>query len=158
LLDHPADRGDHVDALAFGTRLIGRPVEAQSGASTDLLHLAFIEDVGRNFVRRGHTARLGFGTRSFDLPRNLALKIGPGLLADLALGTMRLELGQRIARPFGLDLSLALVGLRILETVPFEPRHGQPQQRWSALGPDMPDGFRDQPRSLDRLGSVTVED
>ena len=39
------------------------------------------------------------------------------------------QLGQRIARPFRFDQRLGLVGLRVLEGMALEPRHGEPQQR-----------------------------
>ena len=120
--------------------------------------LAFEEDMLGDVLGRRDAARFGLGPRGFDLPRCLALEIGPLRLADLQLRDMGLELGQRIARPFGRDFVLGLVGLGVLEAVPFEPRYGQPQQRRLLLLADMADGLVDQPRRLSWLGAVAIED
>ena len=70
---------------------------------------------------------------------------------------MRLELRQRVARPFGRDDLLGLVSLRVLVAVPLQARHRQPQQRRPART-HMRHRRLDQPRRLDRIGPVTVED
>src|SRR4029079_11837933 len=106
----------------------------------------------------GDAARFGFGPCRLDLPGNLALEVGPGILANLPLGAMRFELWQRVARPFGGDLGFALVGLGVLEAVAFEARDGQPQQRRRTFLADMPDRLLDQARRLDRITAVAVED
>ena len=158
LVEHAADRGDHVDPLARRARLVGRAVEAQPGAAADLLHLAFEEDVARDVVGRGHAARLGLGARRLDLPADLALEVRPLLVADLKLRDMALSLGSG-SRAHSASISASrLVGLGVLEAVALEPRHGQPQQRRRALGADMGDRLADQPRRFLRIGAVAVED
>src|SRR5690348_14108696 len=78
LVQYPADRGDHVDALAFRARLISRPVETEAGTPTDLLELALVKHLARHRLRRRDAARLGLGSSGLDLPRDLALEVGPG--------------------------------------------------------------------------------
>ena len=85
--------------------------------------------------------------------RGLATGLVPELFAD-----ERPEPGQRIARPFGLDELVALVGLRVLEAVALEARHGQPQQRRPLPRPDMSHGLVDQPRRLLGIGAVAGQD
>src|SRR4029078_11015926 len=104
-------------ALAVGLRLVGGAVEAQAGAAADLLEFAFVEDVGRDPFRRRDAASFGFRPGCLDLPRDLALEIRPSLLADLALGAVSHELRERISFPLRRDLSLAFIGLRVLEAV-----------------------------------------
>ena len=105
LVEHAADRGDHVDALAAPARLVGRRrrLIATVPQAADLLQLALVEDVVGDLVGRRDAARLGLGARGLDLPCSLALKVGPLFLADLVACDMGLQLRQRIARPFRLD-------------------------------------------------------
>ena len=114
--------------------------------------------MGRHLLRRGYAARLGFRARRFHLPRRFAFKVGPLLVADLNLGDMRLELWQRIARPFVLDLGLGLVGLRVLVAMTLKPRNAEAKQHRRPLRPDMMDRPVDQLRRFDRIGAVPVED
>src|SRR6185369_9021525 len=81
LVEHAADRGDHIDALAVGLRFVGRAVEAEAGAAADLLILAIEEHVLGDILGRRNAARFGLGPRRFDLPRRLALEIRPLSLA-----------------------------------------------------------------------------
>ena len=160
LVEHAADRGDHVDALALRLRLVVVDGALVAGVplAADLLHLAVEEDVVGYDLGRGNAARLGFGTSRTDFPRDLALEPLPVLVADLEGRAVRLELGQRIARPFRGNLRLGLVALRVLEAVTFEPRNGQAQQCRRTLRADVPHRFVDQPRRLVRVRAVTVED
>jgi hypothetical protein len=68
------------------------------------------------------------------------------------------QLRQRIARMFGRDLLLGLIGLRVLRAVALEPRHGQPKQRGRPMLPHMADGAVDQRRRLGGICAVAVED
>ena len=89
LVEHAADRGDHVDALAFGRRLVGRAAAACSRCSTGRRPAASRLRRRRCCVTvsgDGDAARLGLGARRLDLPRGLALEVRPLLVADLQLG------------------------------------------------------------------------
>ncbi len=153
LVKHAADRGDHVDPLALGRGQIGRAIEAQPRATTDLGRLTFEKDIARDPLGRRRRARLGLDPRRLDLVRNTRLDPAP-----VEVRRISPQLGQRIARPFVLDLGLRLVGLRVLETMPLEPRHGQPDQRRPFSPPHVPDRLADQHRRLRRFGAVAVED
>ena len=65
LIEHAADRGDHVDPLA-SARLVGRRrrLIAAVPQAADLLQLAFVEDVARHLLGRGDAARLRLGERA----------------------------------------------------------------------------------------------
>ena len=71
---------------------------------------------------------------------------------------MRLQLRQRILSPFGRDLLLGLVCLRILRAVPFEAGHGQPQEHGGLVLADMADCAVNQGRGFGRISAVAIED
>src|SRR5262245_7117302 len=79
LLDHPADGGDHVDALTGARRHIRgrRRLVAAVPQASDLLQLAVVEDLARDFFGWRNAARLGLGYRSLDLPFGLPLEARP---------------------------------------------------------------------------------
>ena len=78
---------------------------------------------------------------ALDLPGDLALQPLPFVVADLEAEQWALSLGSG-SRAHSASISASrLVALRVLEAVPFEPRHGQPQQSRRPFGPDVLDRF-----------------
>jgi hypothetical protein len=67
--------------------------------------------------RIGKAARLGNLAGLLDRRLRLPFEPGPFLLAHQRRHEIGLELRQRIARPFGADERLALIGLGILKAV-----------------------------------------
>ena len=158
-LERAADRGDHVDPAALGRGLArsARQVNAPAHAA-HRLGLVARKDVGRDGGGVGNRDSLGLFAHRFDLGGGIGLDFVPLVLVEQRGDEMRLQLGQRIARPFARDLGLGLVGLRVLETVPLEARDGQPDQARPLPGPHVRDRVLDHRGGLDRLGAVAVED
>jgi hypothetical protein len=157
LLQRPADRRDHVDPLPAWLGLVrrGRRRIAAVEKAADLLSLALKEDMPGHSLGFRDAPRLRFGDGGCDLRRDFALDVVPLLVGKARL---RPQLGKRIARPLGRDLVLALVRLRVLGAVPFQPRHRQPKKGRLALLADVRDRAGDELRGLLRLGPVAVED
>ena len=79
LVEHAADRGDHVDALAVGLRLVGRWRRRVAGAplAADLLQLAFEEDVVGDDARASRRRALRLRRARRRLPRRPRFRSDP---------------------------------------------------------------------------------
>jgi hypothetical protein len=120
----------------------------------DLLHLAFVEDMGEHSLRAGDAARFGRRARLLNRILCLLFDLGPFRLRDQGGHEVGAKLWKRIARPFGSDHFLRLVGLRVLEAVPLEARHRQPEQGRPGTAAHMLHRLSQQARRLGRLGAV----
>ena len=152
LVEHAADGRDHVDPLAVGSRFVGR-VPIYPRAAADPARRAREEHIVGDPGDIEHRTRFRLRHGGLDLVFGAAFDQVP-----IEIGSERLELGQRVARPFGLDRRLALVRLRVLRAVALQPRHRQPEQHRPLAAADMADRLGDQPRCFRRLSAITIED
>ena len=86
----------------------------------------------RELVSEGPDVELSYASAYSLWPGRVRFERRP-----IELRRKDLQLGQRVARPFGLDLRLALVALRVLEAVALEARDGDPEQHRGAPGADV---------------------
>jgi hypothetical protein len=159
MLQRAADGGDHVDALAVGLGLLvaaGRPIALRPLAA-ELLHLAFIIDIGENGFGIGDAAGFRFDPGRLDGGLSLRLDARPILLAQQRTDQERLELGQRIAQPFLAHQLVALVGLGVLEAVALEARYEQVKQGRPLAHPDMLCRRLDQAGGFGGIGAVALK-